>query len=67
MFDSRTDINPTAIKYSKQSIGILGLLLQVFSIIGGIFMIAKVVDVFLATAFVKPQGFTEVNPGTELM
>jgi len=39
---------------------------QLFSIIGGLYMIAKVLDVYLYTLFYKKTEYTEVNPGSEL-
>lgn len=62
----RTEINPTSIHYFMESNGVLGLVMQLFSIIGGIFMIAKLFDACLTSAFIKERGYSEVDPGTEL-
>lgn len=49
-----------------ESAGIWGLLLQLFSAIGGIFMIIKVIDAMVSSIFYKSRAYTEVDPGTEL-
>lgn len=64
--NTSTELNPTSIHYYKSSSGIWGLLLQLFSAIGGIYMIVKVLDAFVHSIFGKASGYSEVDPGTEL-
>jgi hypothetical protein len=59
-------MTPTSIHYSKQGGELTTLLLQLFSVIGGLFMIAKVIDAYWTAAFSKPEQYSEVNPGSEL-
>lgn len=61
-----TELVPTTIHYFKESQGVLGLIMQLFSIIGGLYMIAKVLDIYIAALFVKQAEFSEINPGSEL-
>ena len=62
----RVDLSPTAIYYSIIREGIAGFLVQVFSIIGGLYMIFKVVDLYYTMCFIKPAGYTEVSTGSDI-
>lgn len=63
---SRTELTPTAIHYFTEGSGLMKLLLQLFSVIGGVFMIIKVVDAYFTALFTKSEEFSEFSPGTEL-
>ena len=43
------DISPMTVHYFREGKNTLGVIVQLFSIIGGIFMVAKFIDTFLSS------------------
>ena len=44
----------------------VALLSQLFSIIGGVYMIVRIVDTYIHALSCRDNGYTEVNAGGEL-
>lgn len=52
--------------YYPSTTGILEVLIRAFSIVGGIFMIFKVLDNYITLLFCKEHRYTEVNSGSSI-
>lgn len=56
------------VKYSRPRAGMLHFLLEIFSIVGGLYMIFKVLDAYITACFYKTVIYNEVStsPDVEL-
>ena len=61
-----THVSPAAIYYSIEKAGLLTLFMELFSVIGGLYMIMKVLDTLSSLFYCKDNRYTEVNTGSEL-
>lgn len=57
-------MNPMTIHYYKDSPNILSVLVQIFSVLGGLFMIARVFDSYVSSLW-TPKVAEEDSLGTE--
>ena len=64
MLIDRINVNPMTIHYYKDTPNILSVLVQIFSVLGGLFMFARVFDTYISSCW-TPKVEEEDSLGGE--